>query len=386
LALAGAGFGGAGLAVAGLTGNLPVSKQQELEQLKAMNAVPSPELEQQARDEQVAQWGTAALAVGAGTGLGLLVDRFAGSPEVVEKLAAASAGSGGVAGNGLPAPVGPAPVSPAGGSWVSSGRLATEEEAKRIVNVMTRHISSDPLTAHWDKNAIKHVAERIKSAGSAELGTALDFVDANWDGEMSSIEKIKAAGNSLINEAGPAMRQALVNSITPEIASARHEDDQMHEFFQDLRNGSVHSFGEGLLDQAFTNPSLSPAERRLAAAGRVLLVQHGLTDIPEEEVKRYLHALDDGDAGGYQDRFRGDLEHSGLDPLQFSVPDWALSYKGFSAEQKPYQTVDELLADEMYTDEYRREAGLAPMSVEERSELRSRFELRDKHRRLRLGL
>lgn len=378
LALAGAGLGGAGLAVAGLNGYLPNSKQQELEQLKALNVTPPPELEQQAKDEQIAQWGTAALSVGAGTGLGLLVDRFAGSPEVVEKLVAVKSGQDGM---GVPAS-----VSSPGNSWVQSGRLATEEEARQIVNIMTRHVSSEPLEALWNKNAIKHVAERIKGAGAAELGTALDLVDANWDGELNGIQKIVDVINGHAKATTPAMYQAMVDSITPEMASSRHVDDQMDEFFDFLHTGNVYDNGIELLEKAIINPGLTPAERQMAAAGRILTVQHGLSSIPKEDVLHYLHALDSGEAGGYQDRRRGDMEFNGLDPMQFKVPEWALSFKGIGRQASPYKTPDEILAGEMYSDDFRRKAGLPPLTTEELSKERQRHELRDKHRRLRLGL
>jgi len=70
LALTGAGLGAAGLGVAAATGNLPVSKQQQLEELKAQGITPTPEQEKEARDEQLAMLGAAALTIGAGTAAG----------------------------------------------------------------------------------------------------------------------------------------------------------------------------------------------------------------------------------------------------------------------------------------------------------------------------
>lgn len=71
LALAGAGLAAGGLGMAAATGNLPVSKQQQLEELKAQGIEPTQEQEKEARDEQLAMWGTIALAMGGGLGLGI---------------------------------------------------------------------------------------------------------------------------------------------------------------------------------------------------------------------------------------------------------------------------------------------------------------------------
>jgi len=99
LALAGTGIAAGGRGVAAATGNLPVSKQQQLEELKAQGITPTPEQEKEARDEQLAMWGTIALAMGGGVGLGIGGDQ---ALEVVD------GGFGGAGGPG---------VSPYGGQW-----------------------------------------------------------------------------------------------------------------------------------------------------------------------------------------------------------------------------------------------------------------------------
>lgn len=116
LALAGTGLGAAGLGVAGLTGNLPVSKQQQLEELKAQGIEPTPEQEQQAQDEQLTLWGTGALALGAGAALG------AGSSAAWDGLGAAGAAAAGPPGGVAPSGGGRPPGrGPSGGARRKAG-------------------------------------------------------------------------------------------------------------------------------------------------------------------------------------------------------------------------------------------------------------------------
>ena len=128
LALAGAGIAAGGLGMAAATGNLPVSKQQQLEELKAQGITPTPEQEKEARDEQLAMWGTIALAMGGGLGLGiggdqaLSLDGDSDSPFWADGSAKSPPGGGG---GGGPWP------RPGGGS-----RMAADPETVALAQQM----------------------------------------------------------------------------------------------------------------------------------------------------------------------------------------------------------------------------------------------------------
>jgi hypothetical protein len=152
LALAGAGLGAAGLGVAAATGNLPVSKQQQLEEFKSQGIAPPPELEKEAQDEQLAMLGMAALAMSGGVGLGVGGDRAwdaigGGSGFGSGYESGGVAGGSGLGGGYWTRGADGAPVPPPGGSGPRPGggsRMAAEPST---VELVSRLAASSPQMA-----------------------------------------------------------------------------------------------------------------------------------------------------------------------------------------------------------------------------------------------
>jgi len=261
LALAGAGLGAAGLGVAAATGNLPVSKQQQVEELKAQGIVPPPELEKEAQDEQLAMLGMAALAMGGGVGLGVGGNRawdviddelgIGGGYESGDVAGGPGFGGGhwsrGADGAPVPPPPGGSGPRPGGG-----GRMAAEPST---VELVSRLAASSPqmaaeVQAILDRKAgiapplRVEATRRFMETPEAEFMENVAGIDLpmHWTDDRDRFREVVANDEERYPETfGPngAMRQIADSGIIRSPEALRELQETIDREYGDLDRGLV---------------------------------------------------------------------------------------------------------------------------------------------------
>jgi len=251
LALAGAGLGAAGLGVAAATGNLPVSKQQQVEELKAQGIVPPPELEKEAQDEQLAMLGMAALAMGGGV-----------------------AGGPGFGGGHWSRGADGAPVPPPGGSGPRPGggsRMAAEPST---VELVSRLAASSPqmaaeVQAILDRKAgiappLRVEARRFWAPAPEteflENGSGLDLPELWYDSRETMLEDAAYYEKAFPSTFAPgqALDQVIASGIdrSPEALAdiARTVRSEYTESEKDLIDQEQRLYEDGPRDRTYVIP------------------------------------------------------------------------------------------------------------------------------------
>lgn len=357
-ALAGAGLGGLSAGGLSLAGAMPSDRQRELEQQRLEGVEVSPEQEQAAQDEAARNIGVAALAVGGGAGLGALASRFAGRPDVVGRVVRLRSGGTGVDGAAAAVPGGP-PLSPPSapgsaiavrtvedpvaqaaavlnGEWLpSSGRRASDEEAQRLLDLMTNGLRKGHVklrSKELAENMMEHLNRALQTQGAERFANALDYTRSNWDGDRSTMTEFDKKLVESRDMAAHVTRknQGLIDSLDEKQAMARNEHTWIDELFEYLSTpwtrGDDHV--ENSILQLAMSPDLTNEDRQLVAGGLNVIRQHNEIHPSSTATWLALQSLNDGQGGELVDKLKGEIEQYGGNPDHLSVPQWIYDYKG----------------------------------------------------------